>query len=126
MTWLTCMEYMCHSDNRYVPFVVNTSWSFLHSRLIIGFVTTLARRVQLVELDQQALLKNLDSTIRISKNKQHNGQKKNVQKEKQPSTKHTYKANVRVTRIPLKTGLNPGSSEGPADPVPLVVPVVLM
>jgi hypothetical protein len=41
------------------------------------------------------------------KNRQHNGQKKKVQKDKQRSTKHTkhtYKTNDRVTRTPLKTG----------------------
>ena len=38
------------------------------------------------------------------KNKQHNGQKKKVQKDKQRSTKHTYKTKDRVTRTPLKTG----------------------
>jgi hypothetical protein len=65
-------------------------------------------------------------SIRISKNRQQNGQKKNVQKDKQPSTKHTYKAKVRVTRIPLKTGVNSGAPEGPANPASLVVPVVLM
>ena len=64
--------------------------------------------------------------IRISNNRQHNGQKKNVQKEKQRSTKHTYEAKVRVTRIPLKTGVNSGAPEGPADPSPLVAPVVLI
>jgi hypothetical protein len=38
--------------------------------------------------------------IRISKkNKQHNGQKK---KDKQRSTKYTYKTKDRVTRTPLK------------------------
>jgi hypothetical protein len=42
--------------------------------------------------------------IRISKNRQHNGQKKKVQKDKQRSTKHTYKTKDRVTRNPLKTG----------------------
>ena len=35
--------------------------------------------------------------IRISKNRQHNGQKK---KDKQRSTKHTYKTKDRVTRTP--------------------------
>ena len=65
-------------------------------------------------------------SVSVYPNRQHNDQKKNVHKEKQLLTKHTYKANVRVTRIPLKTGLNPGASEGPADPAPLVVPVVLM
>ena len=38
------------------------------------------------------------------KNRQHNGQMKKVQKNKQRSTKHTYKTGDRVTRIPLKTG----------------------
>ena len=44
--------------------------------------------------------------IRISKkNRQHNGQKENVQKDKQRSTKHTYKTKHRhdpVTQTPLK------------------------
>jgi hypothetical protein len=38
--------------------------------------------------------------IRISKNRQNNGQTK---KDKQRSTKHTHKAKYRVTRTPLKT-----------------------
>ena len=43
--------------------------------------------------------------IRISeKNKQHNGQKKKVQKNKQRSTKHTHKTKDRISRTPLKTG----------------------
>ena len=37
--------------------------------------------------------------IRISKNR-----KQKVQKDKQRSTKHTYKTKDRVTRTPLKTG----------------------
>ena len=42
--------------------------------------------------------------IRISKkNRQHNGQKKKVQKNKQRSTKHTHKTKDRVTRTPLKS-----------------------
>jgi hypothetical protein len=39
-------------------------------------------------------------------NRQHNGKKKTVQKDKQRSTKHTYKTKDRVTRTPLKTGVN--------------------
>jgi peptidyl-tRNA hydrolase len=51
--------------------------------------------------------------IRISKkNRQHNGQKEKVQKDKQRSTKHTYKTKDRVTRTPLKTGVNSGAPEG--------------
>ena len=43
--------------------------------------------------------------IRISKkNRQHNGQKKKIQMDKQRSIKHTYKTKDRVTRTPLKTG----------------------
>jgi hypothetical protein len=42
-------------------------------------------------------------TIRISKkNRQHNGQKKKVQNDKQRSTKHTHKTKDRVTRTPLE------------------------
>ena len=43
--------------------------------------------------------------IRISKNIQHNGQKEKVQKDKQRSTKHTHKTQDRVTRTPLKAGV---------------------
>ena len=43
--------------------------------------------------------------IRISKkDRQHNGQKKKRQKDRQQSTKHTHKAKDRVIRTPLKTG----------------------
>jgi hypothetical protein len=42
--------------------------------------------------------------IRILKNRQHNGQKEKVQKDKQRSTKHTHNTEDRVTRTPLKTG----------------------
>jgi hypothetical protein len=45
--------------------------------------------------------------IRIRKSKknwQHNGQKKKVQKDKQRSTKHTYRTKDRVTPTPLKIG----------------------
>jgi hypothetical protein len=38
------------------------------------------------------------------KKRQHNRQEKTVQKDKQRSTKHTYKTKDRVTRTPLKTG----------------------
>jgi hypothetical protein len=57
--------------------------------------------------------------IRIRKSKkdrQHNDKKK---KDKQRSTKHTHKIKDRVTRTPLKTGVNSGAS------APLVAPVAL-
>ena len=40
----------------------------------------------------------------LRKNRQHNGQKKKVQKDKQRSIKHTYITKDRVTRTPLKIG----------------------
>jgi len=36
--------------------------------------------------------------------------KEKVQKDKQRSTKHTYK--TRITRTPLKTGVNSGAAKG--------------
>ena len=43
--------------------------------------------------------------IRImEKNRQHNGQMKKVQNDKQWSTKHTHTIKDRLTRIPLKMG----------------------
>jgi hypothetical protein len=47
--------------------------------------------------------------IRISENRQHNGQKK---KDKQRSTKHTHKTKDRVTRTPLKNAGELRCSEG--------------
>jgi hypothetical protein len=38
--------------------------------------------------------------------------KEKVQKDKQRSTKHTYKTKDQVTRTPLKTGVNSGAPEG--------------
>jgi hypothetical protein len=38
--------------------------------------------------------------------------KEKVQKDKQRSTKHTYKTKDRVTRTPLKPGVNSGAPEG--------------
>jgi hypothetical protein len=41
-----------------------------------------------------------------------NWPKQKVQKDKQQSTKHTYKTKDRVTRTPLKTGVNSGALNG--------------
>ena len=38
--------------------------------------------------------------------------KEKIQEDKQQSTKHTYKTKDRVTRTPLKTGVNSGAPEG--------------
>jgi hypothetical protein len=38
--------------------------------------------------------------------------KETVQRDKQRSTKHTYKTKDQVTRTPLKTGVNSGAPEG--------------
>ena len=57
-------------------------------------------------------LKIPNGVIRIRKSKkdrQHNGQKK---KDKKQSTKHTHKTKDRVTRTPLKLGVNWGASKG--------------
>ena len=55
------MEYMCHRWPRYVPFVINTSWSFPHSWLIIWFAAMLTRRVTLVEQELLILSEHLSS-----------------------------------------------------------------
>ena len=60
------------------------------------------------------------------KNGQRKCQKKKVQKDKQRSTKHTYKTKDRATRTPLKTGMNSGAPEGYTVPAPLVTSVVLI
>ena len=51
---------------------------------------------------------------------------KNVQKDKQRSAKHTYKTKDRVTRTPLKPGMNSGATEEKAVTAPLVTPVGLI
>jgi hypothetical protein len=50
--------------------------------------------------------------------------KEKIQKDKQRSTKHTYKTKDRVTRTPLKTGVNSGAPEECAVSAPLVAPVM--
>ena len=52
--------------------------------------------------------------------------KEKVQKEKQRSTKHTYKTKDGVTRTPLKTEGELRCSERVGVPAPLVAPVVLI
>ena len=52
--------------------------------------------------------------------------KEKRQKDKQRSTKHTYKTKDQVTRTPLKSGVNSGAPEELAVPAPLVAPVVLI
>jgi hypothetical protein len=55
--WNICVT----NDHVYVPPVVNTSRYFPHSRLIIGFVTRLTRRVPLVEHELLTLPEHLRS-----------------------------------------------------------------
>jgi hypothetical protein len=55
--WSICVT----NDQGYVPLVVNTSRSFPHSRLIIGFVTRLTRKVPLVEQELLTLPEHLSS-----------------------------------------------------------------
>jgi len=42
--------------------------------------------------------------------------KEKEQKDKQRSTKHTHKSKDRITRTPLKTGMNSSAPEGYAVP----------
>jgi hypothetical protein len=55
--WNICIT----NDHGYVPFVVSTSRSFPHSRLVTGFVTRLTRRVPLVEQKLLTLAEHLSS-----------------------------------------------------------------
>ena len=63
----------------------------------------------MIDDQKDAFLEEFEDTkvairIRISKkNRQHNGQKETGQKDKQRSTKYTYKTKDRITRTPLKT-----------------------
>jgi hypothetical protein len=59
--WNICVT----NDHGYVPFVVNTSRSFPHSRLITGFVTRLKRRVPLVEQELLIIQEHLSSPFGI-------------------------------------------------------------
>ena len=52
---------MCTNDHGYFLLVINTSWSFPHSWLIIGFITMLTRRVPLVEQELLSLPEHLGS-----------------------------------------------------------------
>ena len=52
--------------------------------------------------------------------------KEKVQKDKQPSTKHTHKTKDRVTWTPIKPGMNSDVPVESAVLAPLVVPVVLI
>ena len=52
--------------------------------------------------------------------------KEKVQKDKQPSTKHTYKTKDRVTWTQIKPGMNSDVPVESAVLAPLVVPVVLI
>ena len=60
------------------------------------------------------------------KNRQHNDQKKKVQKDKQRSTNHKYKTKDRVTRTPLKIGGELRCSGRVTVPAPLMAPAVLI
>ena len=52
--------------------------------------------------------------------------KEKGQKDKQRSTKHTYKTKDRVTRTPREPGENSGTPEGLEVSAPLVTPIVLI
>ena len=59
----TTSDFHCVTDDHgYVPLVVNTSWSFPHSRFITEFVTRLTRRVPIVEQELPTLPEHLSSS----------------------------------------------------------------
>jgi hypothetical protein len=64
------LEYACttwdpyqQNNKHHIELVVNTSRSFLYSRLITGFVTRLTRRVPLVEQELLTLPEHLSSHL---------------------------------------------------------------
>jgi len=61
MTWINVTNILVTNDHGYVPLVVNTSKSFLHSLLITGFVTRITRLVVLVEQELLTLPEPLSS-----------------------------------------------------------------
>ena len=64
--------------------------------------------------------------IRQSKDRKHNGQKKKDKRTNNDLQNIAHKTNDRVTRTPLKIGVNSDATEGLAVPAPLVAPVVLI
>ena len=68
----------------------------------------------------------LDGNNLYIKEQQTQWWKENVQKEKQRSKKHIYKAKGRVTRVSQKSWVDSGAAERSVDPDPLVAPVVLI
>ena len=82
----------CKNSNKLIHDFLLDLWAFIRAYLAILSKEEFE--------DTKGVIRN-----RISKkNKQHNGQKKKTQKDKQRSTKHTYKTKDRVTRTPLKAG----------------------
>ena len=76
-------------------------------------VRTLDEMFKKISESSEEKLEDTKGAIRnhiSKKNRQHNGPKK-VQKDKQRSTKHTYKSKDRVTQTPLKPGVNSGAPE---------------
>ena len=59
---LSISDIKFYCDNGSVPLVVSTSRSFPRSKLIIGFVTRLTRRVPQVEQDMRTLTENVSSS----------------------------------------------------------------
>jgi mannitol-specific phosphotransferase system IIBC component len=60
--------------------------------------------------------------MKIRKEQTTQWSKEKVQKDKQRSTKHTHKTKDRITRTPLKPGVNSGAPEGYTVPALLVAP----
>ena len=93
--------YLCFSTNRCKDFIKDKKkhWKAV-AMIIYQKVAEGTLLIQEEFEDTKVVIR-----IRISKkNRKHIGQKKKIQKAKQPSTKHTYKTKDRVTRTPLKNG----------------------
>ena len=68
----------------------------------------------------------LDGNNPYIKEQQTQWWKENVQKKKQRSKKHIYKAKGRVARVSLESLVNSAAAEWSIGPDPLVAPVVLI
>ena len=111
-----CPWYVINIDFMYFSCTVTGSSSNPNFReiILILYLLYVGRRVWRYQREVIMFRKS-------KKDRQHNNKKK---KNKQPSTKHTHKTKDRVTRTPLKTGVNSDAPEELAVPAPLVTPIV--
>jgi hypothetical protein len=63
MTWLTVTNICVTNDHGYGQFVVSTARFFTHLWLVTGFVTSVTRRVPLVEQEQLRLPEHMSFRV---------------------------------------------------------------